>query len=256
MTETLDEPDERHQTIELPQFRLPHGVERSFRPLGVADEVTLLSDGVRLRTGSTTVEVTALASGVFRVGVFADGRPVDFASEAVHEANRPPAPAPARVERRGEEVVVHTEAARARVLVAPVRVAFEDAAGAPFGEDEPALGAGHMVLPPDVRVPEPFGPPARLYKRRRGGERYFGCGERTGGLDKTGSRQVFWNSDPPAQHTESLNNLYTSIPFVLALDADAHAHGAWGLFVDNAGRVAIDLARRHAGRVSASLDCG
>jgi alpha-glucosidase len=77
-----------------------------------------------------------------------------------------------------------------------------------------------------------------VYKVHPATERYFGCGERTGGLEKTGSHQVFWNVDPPSPHTPSLNNLYTSVPFVLALDRGQ----AWGIFVDNPGRVEFDLA--------------
>ena len=86
----------------------------------------------------------------------------------------------------------------------------------------------------------------RLEHARGEGERFFGCGERTSGLEKTGSRQVFWNVDPPAGHTASLNNLYTSIPFVLALQ-DGRAHG---VFLDNTHRLEIDLAKADPGRVT------
>jgi alpha-glucosidase len=75
--------------------------------------------------------------------------------------------------------------------------------------------------------------------------RFFGCGERTAGLEKTGSHQVFWNIDPPAGHTASFNNLYTSIPFVLSLRGGE----ARGLLFDNTGRVEIDLARDDPDRV-------
>jgi len=50
---------------------------------------------------------------------------------------------------------------------------------------------------------------------------------------------VFWNYDPPEGHTASFNNLYTSIPFVLAL-TDGRAHG---VFFDSTHRVEIDLAK-------------
>ena len=70
-------------------------------------------------------------------------------------------------------------------------------------------------------------------KLRPEGERYFGCGERTAGLEKTGTRQVFWNVDPPAGHTASFNNLYTSIPFVLCL-REGRAHGVF--YTTGAGR--------------------
>ena len=46
-----------------------------------------------------------------------------------------------------------------------------------------------------------LGAAPRLHKLRGDGERFFGCGERTSGLEKTGSHQVFWNIDPPAGHT-------------------------------------------------------
>jgi alpha-glucosidase len=85
----------------------------------------------------------------------------------------------------------------------------------------------------------PLGNPVRMYKRRERGERYFGCGERTGGLEKTGSHQVFWNVDPPPGHTPSFNNLYSSIPFTLSL-VNGRAHG---LLFDNTHRVEFDLAK-------------
>src|SRR5687768_8608127 len=59
--------------------------------------------------------------------------------------------------------------------------------------------SGHQVIrDDDGRVVAEFDGLAKL---RPPGERYFGCGERTAGLEKTGTRQVFWNIDPPAGHT-------------------------------------------------------
>jgi alpha-glucosidase len=84
-----------------------------------------------------------------------------------------------------------------------------------------------------------------LVKLRPEGERYFACGERTAGLEKTGTRQVFWNVDPPAGHTASFNNLYTSIPFVLCL----HQGRAHGVFYDHPGRIELDLAKADPSRV-------
>ncbi len=83
-----------------------------------------------------------------------------------------------------------------------------------------------------------LGNPVRLYKSREEGERYFGCGERTNRLEKTDSYQVFWNVDPPAGHTASFNNLYSSIPFTLSMIGGR----AYGLFFDNSYRVEFDLA--------------
>src|SRR3954447_17482209 len=122
--------------------------------------------------------------------------------------------------------------------------------GRPAVYDSPAL-ADHPAAGEPAELPVEVleagfadGAP-RLVLRRREGERFFACGERTSGLEKTGTHQVFWNIDPPAGHTASFNNLYTSIPFVLSLCEGR----AQGVLFDNTGRVEIDLAKADASRV-------
>jgi alpha-glucosidase len=130
------------------------------------------------------MEVRLVAEGVYRAGLFREGRPAVYDSPAL--ADHPAAGTPASL---------------------PVEVVSAE--------------VGRLVL------------------RRSPGERFFACGERTSGLEKTGSHQVFWNIDPPAGHTASFNNLYTSIPFVLSL-CEGRARG---VLFDNTGRVEIDLAK-------------
>ena len=84
-------------------------------------------------------------------------------------------------------------------------------------------------------------------KRRPPLERYFGCGERTAGLEKTATRQVFWNVDPPAGHTASFNNLYTSIPFVLCAARRSRARACSTTI---RGGVELDLAKADPDRVT------
>ena len=163
---------------------------------------------MRFREGATTVEVTALTDDIFRVGVFPEGMPVEYRSEAVVFDREP----------SGD---------LSRVRVEDGRIAFE-AYGRVFAADDAGV--------------------ERFSKARAEGERYFGCGERTAGLEKTGSHQVFWNVDPPEGHTASFNNLYTSIPFVLSL-VDGRAHG---LFLDYPGRVEFDLAKADPARFTAT----
>ena len=136
-----------------------------FEPLGEAEVVERGEGRVRLRAGTTTVEVTALAPDLYRVGVFPEGKPPDYRSEAIaHEYAA------------GGELP--------EIALAPLRVggdAFELETGIPL----------HGVA-------DLLGPRLRLIRPRGEGERYFGCGERTSGLEKTGSHQIFWNIDPPA----------------------------------------------------------
>jgi alpha-glucosidase len=126
------------------------------------------------------------------------------------------------------------ETAAGSAAVSDGLVSFLDRDGGAFAVDAEPMGA------------------RRLVKRRSAGERFFGCGERTAGLEKTGSHQLFWNVDPPAGHTASFNNLYTSIPFVLSL-REGRAHG---LLVEHTGRVEIDLAKADPGRVEYSVATG
>ena len=120
----------------------------------------------------------ALTDDIFRVGVFPEGMPVEYRSEAVVFDREPSGDA-------------FADPGRGRADLASRRTA---------GSSPPMPTAC-----------------CAFSKARAEGERYFGCGERTAGLEKTGSHQVFWNVDPPEGHTASFNNLYTSIPFVLSL---------------------------------------
>jgi alpha-glucosidase len=177
-------------------------------------------------------EVQAVAPGVFRVGMFGDGRPADYASPAIVGGS----PVKAVVSEHG----IETPYGSARW--ADGLIEFVDPDGNVVAADaEPMTLRGR---------PDPFAAPVtgggpRMVKRRAPGERFFGCGERTRGLEKTGSHQVFWNVDPPQGHTASFNNLYTSIPFVISL-VDGRAHG---VLFDSTHRVEIDLADADPERV-------
>ena len=116
---------------------------------------------------------------------------------------------------------------------------------APLRRRRPGRGDRHRARPPPAST-TCSGRRCACAKARGDGERYFGCGERTAGLEKTGSHQVFWNIDPPDGHSaSSSSNLYTSIPFTLSLQGGV----ARGLFVDHPGRVELDLAKQDPERV-------
>jgi alpha-glucosidase len=177
--------------------------------------------------------------------MFAEGRPVSYRSEAIAKHDWATT---ARLHLSAEAFTFDAGACAAHVKLDPVRVHFA-ANGREFAADDTELGMGFMALEAPV---DPLGAPAAVFKRHIPGTRYFGCGERTGGLEKTGTHQVFWNVDPPTQHTASLNNLYTSVPFVLAL----HNGQAWGMFVDSSYRQEFDLASTDASRCGFATDGG
>src|SRR5919107_1845307 len=207
-----------------------------YKPLGVGELLDHDDNGLRLRAGSTTVEVVALAPDLFRVGMFPAGGPPAYDSEAI--AREDWDPVELSMQESDAELTLSTTAATARISLNPLRIGFSDGSGREFAVDDPELGMGAVETTDADIFSEPLGSPVRLYKRREAGERYFGCGERTSGLEKTGSYQVFYNVDPPLGHTASFNNLYSSIPFTLSV-AYGKAHG---LLFDNTHRVEFDLA--------------
>ncbi len=64
-------------------FERPPETGGSYEPLGAAELVDHDDRTLRLKAGSTTVEVTALAPDLFRVGMFLEGRPPRYDSEAI-----------------------------------------------------------------------------------------------------------------------------------------------------------------------------
>jgi alpha-glucosidase len=211
-------------------------------PLGTAELIDHDDRSLRVSAGSTTVEVAALAPDLFRVGMFPAGGPPMYSSEAI--AKEDWEPVEVSMQEADEELTLSTTQATARISLNPLRVGFADATGREFALDDGELGMGAVETSGADIFSEPLGSPVRLYKRRERGERYFGCGERTSGLEKTGSHQVFYNVDPPLGHTASFNNLYSSIPFTLSM-VDGKAHG---LFFDNTHRVEFDLALENENR--------
>ena len=217
-------------------FENPPGIGGDYKPLGKAKIIDHDGESIRLEAGSAVVEITSLAPNLFRVGMFPEGRTPDYASEAIAKEHWEPVD----TEMREDDglLTLSTSATTARITLNPLRVSFADPEGREFAADDGALGMGVVEQPGTDIFSAPLGNPVRLYKSREEGERYFGCGERTSGLEKTGTYQVFWNVDPPAGHTASFNNIYSSIPFVLSM-RDGRVYG---LFFDNTHRVEFDLA--------------
>ncbi len=217
-------------------FEKPPETAGSYEPLGAAELVDHDGRTLRLKAGTTVVEVSALAPDLFRVGAFADGGTPRYGSEAI--ARMDWGPVEVSMQQTDGTLTLSTPSATAHVSLDPLRISFGDPSGRVFASDDAGLGMGFFRRPGADVFSQPLGPPPRLYKRREKGERYFGCGERTSGLEKTGSYQVFWNVDPPLGHTASFNNLYSSIPFTFSVTG-GRAHG---LFFDNTHRVEFDLA--------------
>src|SRR5215217_5089319 len=102
----------------------------NYTPLGVGELLDHDDRGLRVRAGTTTVEVTALAPDLFRVGMFPVGRPPRYDSEA--KAKEDWEPVEVSMQESDEEITLSTTAATARVSLNPLRIGFWDASGRKF----------------------------------------------------------------------------------------------------------------------------
>ncbi len=76
------------------------------------------------------------------------------------------------------------------------------------------------------------------YVARQLGERYYGLGERSGAMDRSGRRFRLANIDAMGYDAARTDPLYKSIPYLLVADAQGSCHGA---FYDNIADGFIDL---------------
>src|SRR5438067_9768104 len=103
----------------FPQFIAPsEPAPPIFEPLGRAEVIERGQGAVHLRSGRSHIEVAALANDLFRVGLFADGRPADYRSESVAKTDWPELAA--RVAADGRRI--ETSAAAAVLSLDPLRI--------------------------------------------------------------------------------------------------------------------------------------
>ncbi|HEV2742843.1 MAG TPA: DUF4968 domain-containing protein, partial [Rubrobacter sp.] len=135
-----------------------------YRPLGAGGLVDHGDRGLRLRSGATTVEVTALAPDLFRVGMFPEGRTPRYGSEAIAREDWPVVEI--SMQESDHELTLSTTEATAHVSLDPLRVRFTDGSGREFAADDETLGMGPVVAPGADVFSQPLGSPVKLYKKR------------------------------------------------------------------------------------------
>src|SRR5919206_1291048 len=93
-----------------------------YEPLGAGELLDHDDTGLRLRAGSTTVEVAALAPDLFRVGMFPAGGPPRYDSEAI--AREDWDTVEVSMQESDEELTLSTTGATARISLSPLRIGF------------------------------------------------------------------------------------------------------------------------------------
>ena len=85
-------------------------------------------------------------------------------------------------------------------------------------------------------------------KTLRPGERIYGLGEKSGSINRTGSRFKMWNSDKPCYDSQE-DPLYKSIPFFMS-------SAGYGIFFDNTFKTEFDFGARTENQYSFSAPGG
>ncbi|MCC6231651.1 MAG: alpha-glucosidase, partial [Verrucomicrobiales bacterium] len=194
-----------------------------------------------METRGASLEITALATDLFRLTRFPRGQsaPPSWAVLPLAPMSPPPVPGP---------VVAET----------PIRLSTREATWTlhPTSGEWSLHDAHGLELfrasPPGPAAPS-RSPLNHLTLALHPREQLFGLGETTGPLNKRGLIKEFWNIDvlghAPAIHP-GLRNLYVSIPFALSL-RDGRAAG---LFWDCPARQTWDLGATHTDQWTLSAD--
>jgi alpha-glucosidase len=149
-----------------------------------------------------------------------------------------------KIEKSPAATVLRTASLKVTVQHAPLRIAFATPAGETLDEDDAERGLSMA------------GPAFRVAKHLRDDEHVYGFGEKTGRLDKRGSKlggynYVMWNSDTFA-YDSSTDPIYVSVPFYISV-----RHGqAHGLFLDNTWRSTFDVGRERQDLLTFGADGG
>src|SRR5258708_29050114 len=133
---SLAEPSDKAAAFNRRHKTLPPG----YQSLGTAITVAKDASKVCLEAGSATIEVTALAPDLFRVGFFPENRPVNYSSVAVVAQDWQPGPVTI-VEEAGV-LTVTTSAATAHLSLGQFRIGLTAHSGRAIALDYPELGMG------------------------------------------------------------------------------------------------------------------
>ncbi len=185
--------------------------------LGNLTGIDFQQDGALLRCGADLVRLKFLAPDLIRITLAPAGRWPSGPDYAIAKSDWPTTHF--GIVEEATHVMLKTTALQVRILRSPCRLAFYDADSHLLNQDEEAFGMAWE------------GSEVAVFKSLLPGERFYGLGEKTGGLDRRGSEWQMWNSDIPA-YSDRTDPLYQSHPFFIGM-RDGRGYG---IFFNNTHR--------------------
>ena len=207
-------------------FSLPTPAQTVSSPvnLGAVTGSQPQRDGIQIQAGSATIRIVALRDDIIRIRI----APSDSLPEDASWAVLPAA--------RSQSIEVHateeaasagfrTGALEVRVERNPMRIVILDL-------------AGNIICADAAGRPVTFQAGGfAVSKQMPGDEHYFGLGDKAGTFDRRSQAYSLWNTDVAPQ--ESIDPLYKSIPFFLAINGEH----SYGIFLDNTWRTWFDFGK-------------
>ena len=195
----------------------------NFISIGNVLNVTKHDSSVELACENGRVRISVLADNIVRVRATpASDFGADF-SYAIAKTNWPKIKTDIVT---GQKIKIATKKLQVTITKSPLRIEFATATGEVLNSDEFDRGMGWE------------GPKCGTYRELAQTEKFVGCGERTGQMNKRGQSFAFWNTDNPT-HTYLNGEVYVSIPFLVSTRPGHH----YGIFFDNSHRTNFNLGQ-------------
>lgn len=183
-----------------------------------------------LDCGGPQLAVTVLTPRIVRVRLAPEGA---FAPRRSWAVNRPDEDFPQtdfEIQENQAGVELHTDVLQVRIERDPCRLAFTDNEGRRFCADESGPYWGENVWGSDG---------VGCRKRIEGDEHFYGFGERTGPLERSGRQMVNWTVDALLNQGTGTDPLYAAIPVFLSLRPGL----AYGFYFNNTWRSRFQMGR-------------
>lgn len=207
------------------------------------DRQTVLLDG-----GGPRVALSVLSPHIVRVRLAPHGSFAPHRSWAVARSNEAFDETPFDVEETDEHLTIRvnvnpseptgSHAFRVHIQRSPFHISFSDASGRLFCREEAGM---QWRQAEETSISSRWRVASTMHIEE--GEHFYGFGERTGPLERTGRRMVNWTTDPGSQQGVGTDPLYIAIPVFLSVRPGL----AYGIFFNNTWRSAFDIGCQHPG---------
>lgn len=201
----------------------PWTASAQYRFLGDLRSYQRVPSGVTLRCApAMELELRFLTPTMIRVTLRRPGYNEPLLDHAIAKTSW--SPVAVRVTEDRHQLTLHSDSMALLVHRRPCRIDLLDPSGKPVVQHDSAMAIGWD------------GNEVRSWQRIAKGERFFGLGEKTGDVDKSGKEWVLWNSDNFGYGPE-VDPLYQSIPFFVGLRDGL----AYGIYFNNSSRTTFNF---------------